>query len=458
MTAWQTFLDAHQQRFLDELIEFLKIPSVSSLSQHAPDVRAAGQWVADKLGAIGMEHVQLMETGGHPVVYADWLHAPDKPHVLIYGHFDTQPVDPVELWDHPPFEPTVVNGRIYARGASDDKGGMLMPILALEALLQADGALPVNVKCFFEGQEEIGSPQLPDFIEANKALLRCDVAFSADGAQWGPGQPALILGTKGMCALQIDVRGPASDLHSGVHGGAVQNPIHALVRLLDSMRAPDGKIAVAGFYDAVRPLSDAERAQIAAVPYDEAAYKAQLDVNALFGEPGYTTHERAWARPTLELNGIYGGFQGEGTKTVIPSQAHAKITCRLVADQNPQRVLDALEAHITQHTPPGVRVKVTRGASTADPYLMPADHPANDVAAAVLEAVYGKPPYHVRIGGSLPICGLFQKALGVYLVSFAFGLMDENLHAPNEFLRLKNFVRGQQAYCMLLERLGQRGL
>jgi acetylornithine deacetylase/succinyl-diaminopimelate desuccinylase-like protein len=453
MTAWQSYLDEQQPAFLEQLIDFLKIPSVSSLSEHADDVRKAGQWVSDKLTSIGMENVQMLETGGHPVVYADWLHAEGAPTVLIYGHFDTQPYDPIELWDNPPFEPLVKDGRIYARGASDDKGGMFIPVLALEALLKSEGGLPVNVKCLFEGQEEIGSPQLPDLIQKHKDMLNCDMLFSSDGAQWGEDQPAIILGTKGMCGLQINVTGANSDLHSGVYGGAVANPLHSLVRILDSMRAPDGKITVDGFFDDVRDLTDADREQFKKVPYDEADYKAQIGVDELFGEPGYTTYERAWARPTLEVNGIYGGFQGEGTKTVLPNSAHAKITCRLVANQDPQKILECLEAHIKAHTPTGVRVEVQLGGSTADPFLMEADHPGNQAAASVLKEVFDKEPYYIRIGGSLPICGLFQKHLGVDMVNFAFGLMDENIHAPNEFFRLKNFERGQRAYCMLLHRL-----
>ena len=344
----------HQDRFQDELLDFLSIPSISSLPQNAADVQRAGAWVAQHLRDAGMEHVEIMATGHHPVVYADWLHAPGKPTVMIYGHFDTQPVDPLDLWDSPPFQPVIKDGRVYARGASDDKGNMLAPVLALEALLKADGSLPINVKCFFEGQEEIGSPTLPAFIAEHKDKFACDFVISADGGQWQEDQPALAIGFKGLCAIQIDVTGPAYDVHSGAYGGAIQNPIHALVRLLDSMRSPEGRILVQGFYDAVRSLTDADRAQIAAVPFDEADYKAKLGIDEVFGEPGYTTLERAWTRPTLELNGIWGGFQDAGVKTVLPSQAHAKITCRLVPDQKPDAIVDLLRRHIATHTPPGV--------------------------------------------------------------------------------------------------------
>jgi acetylornithine deacetylase/succinyl-diaminopimelate desuccinylase-like protein len=335
--------------------------------------------VAARLQTGGLENVRVLPTGGHPVVYGDWLHAPDKPTVLIYGHFDTQPVDPLKLWSQPPFEPAVKEARVYARGASDDKGNMLAPILALEAVLNSQGKLPVNVKCFFEGQEEIGSPQLPEFISANRELLACDLILSADGGQWDEDQPALMLALRGLCALQVDVQAARGDTHSGTFGGTIMNPIHALVHLLDSMHTSQGKIAVAGFYDAVRPLSDIERTQIAEIPYDESEYKAQLGVDELFGEPGYSTYERAWTRPTLEVNGIWGGFQDEGLKTVLPGTAHAKISCRLVPDQNPQEIVELISAHIHKHAPPGVTIKINPHHSSAYPYLIPYDHPGNQM-------------------------------------------------------------------------------
>jgi acetylornithine deacetylase/succinyl-diaminopimelate desuccinylase-like protein len=455
MPTAQEHLAAQQPQYLDELLEFLRIPSISALPQHADDVRRAGQWVADRLTRAGAENVRILPTGGHPVVYADWLHAPGKPTVMIYGHFDVQPVDPLSLWTTPPFEPTVRDGRLYARGASDDKGNMLAPIQAAEALLKAEGGLPVNVKFFFEGQEEIGSPQLKEFVEQNKALLACDLVLSSDGGQWSETEPGLCIGFKGLSALQIDVRGASSDLHSGLYGGAVANPLHALVRILDSMRAPDGKITVDGFFDEVRPLTEEDRRKIAAVPFDEAAYRAAIGVEALFGEPGYTTHERAWARPTLELNGIWGGFQGEGTKTVLPNEAHAKITCRLVPNQDPVKVADAIEAHVKKHIPPGVKVTIDRRGSGARPYLMPADHPGNRAVGEVLAEMYGREPYYTRTGGTIPVCDLFLTSLGAYLVGFAFGLDDEGFHAPNEFFRLSSFRRGQDGYVQVLRRLAR---
>jgi acetylornithine deacetylase/succinyl-diaminopimelate desuccinylase-like protein len=454
MTHWKTYLADHQSRFLNELLDFIRIPSISALPEHAADVQRAAEWVAGRLQAAGVENVEIMPTGGHPVVYGDWLHAPGKPTILLYGHFDTQPVDPLELWTNPPFEPVIRADRIYARGASDDKGGMVAPIFAVEALLQTEDILPVNVKFIFEGQEEIGSPQLPEFMAAHRDRFACDLVVSADGLQWSEDQPNLVLGLKGLSAVQIDVKGANSDLHSGLHGGGVQNPIHALVHILDSMRSPEGKIMIEGFYDDVIPLSKSDRTQMAAVPFDEAAYKADLDLDDLFGEPGYTTIEQIWARPTLEINGIWGGFQGEGTKTVIPNEAHAKITCRLVADQNPTKIAELIQVHVVKHMLPGVNVTVSHLSDSADPYLMPADHPGNKAARAILEELYGTTPYLVRLGGSIAVCPLFLKELGAYTVNFAFQLEDENLHAPDEFFRLSSFERSPKAYCMLLHQLG----
>jgi len=454
--TWETYLVEHQSQHQDELLQFLSIPSISSLPAHAGDIQRAAQWVADRLTSAGLEQVQILPTGGHPVVYGEWLHAPDKPTVLIYGHFDTQPVDPLELWTHPPFEPTIIEDRVYARGATDDKGNMFTPILGVEALLKTEGALPVNVKFFLEGQEEIGSPQLPAFVADHRDLLACDLVLSSDGGQYSEDQPSLMLSAKGLAGVQIDVRGAKGDLHSGMYGGAVPNPIHALAAILTSLRAPDSKILVEGFYDTVRPLSDADRAAIAAIPFDAQEYKEKIDVSALLSEPGYTPQEHLAARPTLEINGIWGGFQGEGVKTVLPAEAHAKITCRLVADQEPAVIVELLARHVEKHTPPGVQVTVRPLPGTARPYLIPADHWGNQAAADVLKELYGKTPYYERAGGSIPVCELFLTHLSAYTVGFAFGLDDEQIHAPNEFYRLSSFRRGPVAYCKILHRLAQQ--
>ncbi len=455
MGTWNDYLAQNQPRFLEELLDFLRIPSISALSEHAADVQRAAEWVAARVAASGMEHVQILATGGHPVVYADWLHAPGKPTVMIYGHFDVQPADPYDLWTSPPFAPEVREERVYARGASDDKGNMLVPILAVEALLKSQGALPVNLKFFFEGQEEIGSPQLGDFIPKHTDLLACDMVLSSDGGQWSEEQPLVLVGLRGGCGVQIDVKAAKADLHSGMYGGMVQNPIHALTTIIAGLHAADGRVTVPGFYDQVRPLSAQDRERIAQVPFDAAAEKASLEVPGFFGEAGYTPRERIWARPTLEVNGIWGGFQGEGVKTVLPSEAHAKITCRLVADQNPTQIVELLIDHISRQVIPGVTVSVKPLAFRAYPYLVPEDEPGNVVVREILREIYGVEPFYVRTGGSIPVCSLFHRHLGAYTASFAFGLDDENIHSPDEFFRLSSFRKGQAAYCTLLERLGR---
>ncbi|MCA9984615.1 MAG: dipeptidase [Anaerolineales bacterium] len=453
---WEEYLQLHQERFIDELIEFVSIPSVSALPQHASDVRQAGEWVRERMSAAGIENAAVMETGGHPVVYGDWLHAgPDQPTILIYGHFDVQPADPFELWTDAPFKPVIRDGRMYARGASDDKGGMMTPILAVEALLATNGKLPINVKFLFEGQEEIGSPQLARFVADHAELLACDMVYSSDGLQWSADEPCLVVALKGLCKLQIDVYGASSDLHSGLHGGGIPNPIHALSQIIASMRSADGKILVEGFYDEVVPLSAEDKAHIAAVPFDLEAYKTELGIADIYGEPGYTTRERLWARPTLELNGIWGGFQGEGSKTVIPREAHAKITCRLVADQDPQQIEAAIRAHVLRVAPAGVRIEFQNTGGGSPAYLMPLDHPGNQAAFDVLEAVYGQAPYITRLGGSIGVVPAFLQSLGAYTIMLGFSVGDENLHAPDEFFRLRNYIRGQQVYCRLLERLAK---
>jgi acetylornithine deacetylase/succinyl-diaminopimelate desuccinylase-like protein len=453
--SWSDYLDAHQARFVDELCDFIRIPSVSASDAHVADVVAAGEWVVARMQAAGIDNVRMMPTDGHPVVYGDWLHAgPGKPTVLIYGHFDVQPAEPFDLWDTPPFAAELRDGKIFGRGASDDKGGMFIPIVAAEALLKTTGKLPVNVKFFFEGQEEIGSPHLPPFIAANGAMLKADMIFSADGSQWAEDQPQLITGLKGLVACEVTVTGAASDQHSGQQGGGIANPIQGLSQIIASMKALNGKITVDGFYDDVIDLTVEDRAAIARAPFDEAAYIAQLGVPDVFGEEGYTTRERLWARPTLELNGIWGGWQGNGIKTVLPAKAQAKITCRLVANQSPDAIYALLKAHIEGHCPPGLRVTVDRLAGSADPFLVPAGHNSSSVASEVLAEVYGRAPFVTRTGGSIPVMTMLLKELGVHATVFAFGLPDENLHAPNEFFRLSSFRTGQTAYCRLLERLG----
>jgi acetylornithine deacetylase/succinyl-diaminopimelate desuccinylase-like protein len=453
-SAWKEILESNRSRALEELIEFLRIPSISTSEENVGDVKRAAQWVVERLRRAGIENCEVFPTGVHECVYGDWLHAPGKPTILIYGHFDVQPPDPLELWDSPPFDPVVKNGRIYARGASDMKGNLLLSVLAVEALMSATGSLPVNVKFLFEGQEEIGSRDLGPFVAANREKLACDLILTPDSIQWTEEHPAMWMGTKGLCGLQIDLQTAEMDLHSGLYGGSVPNALHAMAELVASLHGPDGSIQVDGFYDEVVPLTADERRRFAEIPFDAGLYGDPLGVTELIGEPGYSTYERAWARPTLEINGMWGGFQGDGVKTVTPAKAHTKITCRLVASQEPARVLESIEAHVRKHTPIGASVTLTRLPATARAYLVPLDNPGAKVVAGVLEEVYGKAPYYARIGGSLPITDMFLKELGAYTIPIGFGLGDEGFHSPNEFMRLANFERGQVVYGMLLERFG----
>lgn len=454
--AWAEYLRKKETEFIEDLIDFVSIPSISAMDEHFEDVVKAGKWVVERLKRAGIENARVMETETHPVVYADWLHAgEDKPTIMIYGHFDVQPADPYDLWDTPPFEPQIRDGKVFGRGASDDKGNMLAPILAIEAMLQTRGTLPVNIKLFYEGQEEIGSPTLAPFIREHAKLLSADMIFSSDGGQFSEDQPQLIQGLKGLVGCELTVQGPDADKHSGKHGGGIANPIHALSLIIASMKDDEGHITIDGFYDDVIDLSIEDRAAFARVPFDEAAYIAQQGVTDTFGEPEYTTLERLWGRPTLELNGIWGGYQGKGTKTVLPSIAQAKITCRLVADQNPDQIFEHIKAHIERHTPKGVRVDVEKMAASAQPFLSPAGHNASEIAGRVLTEVYGTAPHYVRIGGSIPVMSMLLDTLGVHATVFAFGLDDENIHAPNEFFRLSSFQKSQIAYCKLLEEFGK---
>ena len=450
---YQQYLDAHQDRFVEEYLEFLRFPSISALPEHALDVRHAAEWVANRVTQAGLENAEVMQTGGHPVVYGDWLHAPGQPTVLLYGHLDVQPVDPLDLWDHPPFEPRLADDRVSARGASDSKGNMFPTLVALEGLLQSEGRLPVNVKLCYEGQEEIGSPQISNFLARHREKFACDIAVSSDGGQFDADQPSLTVALRGICAVQVDVTGPSRDLHSGSYGGAVCNPIHELAALLAGLHDWDGSVAVPGFYDRVREATEEERAQTAAVPFSEEEFLTETGAPAVFGAPGYTTRERIWHRPTLEINGVWGGYQEAGIKTVLPSRAGAKITCRLVADQDPEEIRTLLIDHLTNTAPDGVVVEVQRLSMDGKPYEIPSDNRFNRIAAEVLTEEYGKAPVYLRAGGSIPITGCFRDHLGVHTVNFGFGLKDELAHSPNEFFRLSSFRRSQRLYARLLRRM-----
>lgn len=441
ITILDNYFAENREKHLEELKKFLSIPSISSLSEHKADMQKGAEWLANSFKEAGLENVIIDETKGHPVVYADWLHADDKPTVLIYGHYDVQPVDPLNLWDSEPFKPEVRDNKLYARGASDDKGQVFMHVKAVEALLQLDGSLPVNVKFLIEGEEEVGSPNLEEYIENNKEKLSADVIVISDTGMQGPGQPAVCYGLRGLCGVQIDVKGAKGDLHSGLYGGGVQNSIHALVSILESFRSAEGTIEVEGFYENVRPLMDEEREAYAALGFSEDELKQEVGVEELFGEKGYTHLERVWARPTLEINGIFGGFSGEGIKTVLPSEAGAKITCRLVPDQDPEEIVTKLKAHIEKHKPAGVTVTVSE-FDKGKPFITPFDHPAIQAAGRSYEKVYAVPTAYTRGGGSIPIVAAFDEILGLPVVLMGFGLSTENFHAPNEHFHLENFDKG----------------
>jgi acetylornithine deacetylase/succinyl-diaminopimelate desuccinylase-like protein len=442
-------------RILTELVEFAAIPSVSTDPAHAGDMLAAARWVASKLAAAGPIDVRTIATPGNPVVYGEWLGAPGKLTVLVYGHYDVQPPDPLEKWTTPPFTPTVRDGRLYARGVSDDKGPMLIPIIVAEAFFAVAKTLPVNVKFMFEGEEEIGSKHLEAFIEDHKELLAADFVLSADGAMWRINEPSLTVASRGLAGLELTLTAATKDLHSGRHGGAVANPLHAMARLIASLHDANGRVAVAGFYDRVAELTPAERAAIQALPFDEAAYLEQVGAPAAFGEPGYSTLERQWARPTLEVNGMWGGYEGPGQKTVIPSEAHAKVTCRLVPDQDPGAISALVKRHLESHVPEGSRLTVRVSDHGARPAHIASDHFALKAADAALHAVYSVHPLIVRMGGTVPISELFQRHMSLDTVFFSFSTADEDYHAPNEFFRIHRLHEGLEAWARLWQLLGE---
>jgi acetylornithine deacetylase/succinyl-diaminopimelate desuccinylase-like protein len=447
-------LENDRERILAELIEFAAIPSVSTDPAHAADMRTAAAWVERKLRAAGTPSVRTIATAGNPVVCGEWLGASGAPTILVYGHYDVQPPDPLEKWTSPPFTPTVRGDRLYARGVSDDKGPMLIPIKVAEAFFAETGRLPLSVRFMFEGEEEVGSPSLEGFIAQHRDLLAADVVISADGAMWRIDEPSLTVGNRGLAGLELTLTGPSKDLHSGRHGGSVANPLHAMARLIASLHDPDGRIAVAGFYDRVRELSATERADIARLSFDERKYLAQVGASAAVGEPGYTTLERQWTRPTIELNGLWGGYQGPGQKTIVPSEAHAKITCRLVPDQDPAEVLALVISHLKASVPPGVRLSVAPNDHGAAPALIARDHFALAAAGQALQAVYGVRPVVVRMGGTVPVAEIFQRVLGLSTVYFSFSTGDEDFHAPNEFFRLRRLGEGLAAWARLFDILG----
>jgi len=448
-------LRASHERILSRLVAFASIPSISTDPAHAADIDRAARWVADELSAAGPFAARILPTAGHPVVYGEWRGAPGRPTVLVYGHYDVQPPDPLEKWHTPPFTPTLRDGRVYARGVSDDKAPMLIPIAVAEAFAETVGGLPINVKFLFEGEEEIGSRHLDAFVEHRRELLAADVVVSADGAMWRIDEPSLTVASRGLCSLELTVAAASKDLHSGRHGGGVANPLHAIASLIASLHADDGRVAVANFYDDVRELSDEERRAIAALPYDERVYLEQIGAPSTFGEPGYTTLERQWTRPTLEVNGMWGGYQGPGHKTVIPSEAHAKITCRLVPDQDPDHVVTCVTRHLERHAPSGVRLSVSAADHGSRAAHIETDHFALKAAEAALQATYGVRPLIVRMGGTVPIAEVFQTRMGLDTVFFSFSTADEDFHAPNEFFRVHRLHEGLEAWARYWQILGE---
>jgi acetylornithine deacetylase/succinyl-diaminopimelate desuccinylase-like protein len=455
MSAVAGYVKDQKDRYLSQLSELLRIPSISTDPKHAPDIQRAAGWVRDRLKAAGCARAEIHPTEGHPIVYAEWLGAPGKPTILAYGHYDVQPVDPIELWNTPPFEPTVRDGRIYARGAADDKGQFIIHVNALEAHLKTSGTCPVNVKFLIEGEEEIGSEHLTPFIEAHQEMLACDAVVVSDTAMFAKGVPSICHGLRGLTYLQVDVRGTDRDLHSGTFGGAVINPAFALAHLIAQLKDARGKIKVPGFYDRVRKLTAAERKGFRTLPHSDARYKKAIGAPDLFGEPGFTTLERTWARPTLEVNGIWGGFTGDGAKTVIPAEAHAKISCRLVPHQTPKEIARKVESYLKKIAPKSVKVKV-KELHGGEAWLAETDHPALQAASRAVKRSFGRTPVFMREGGSIPVIATFDKKLRVPAVLLGIGLHDDNLHAPNEKMDLDNFFRGNEAAAFLMEELGVR--
>jgi acetylornithine deacetylase/succinyl-diaminopimelate desuccinylase-like protein len=452
-TQLEEYLSAAAPRHLAELQEWLRIPSISTLAEHKPDVLRAAQWLADKLAHAGLEHIELIETETQPMVYADWLHAgPDRPTVLIYGHFDVQPVDPLDLWVSPPFSPAVRGDDLYARGASDDKGQTYLHVAAVEALLQTAGRLPVNVKFLVEGEEESGSRAIRRYVPAQAARLAADVVLVSDTHILAPDRPALVYGLRGMWVAEITVTTAGHDLHSGGYGGVVHNANQAICELLAQLHDVQGRVTVPGFYDEVRVLSGAERAALARIPYGEAEVIAESGALAAYGEPGFTVVERVGARPTLEINGLWGGFTGEGFKTVIPCQAHAKISCRLVPDQEPARIAALVTEHLQRLAPASVRIDV-QSQRAGRAFLTAYDDPAIRAAARAYRRVFGVEPLYMLEGGGIPVVTAFAQELHCPIVLMGFGLPDDNLHAPNEKFHLPNFYRGIRTSIAFLEEM-----
>lgn len=454
LAAINQWVGDNAERLLEELFALIRIPSISTLPEHAGDVRRAAEFTAEALRAAGMENVEIIPTDRHPLIYADWLHAPGKPTVLCYGHYDVQPPDPLELWETPPFEPTVRNGNIYARGAVDDKGQMYAHIKAIEALKALNGTFPLNLKFLIEGEEEIGGASIAKYVPEHKEKLKADVALVSDTALYAEGIPTLCIGLRGLVYMEVEASGPARDLHSGLYGGAAPNAVFGLIELLAKAKNADGVIQIPGFYDAVREPAPAELESWESLPFDAAEYLSkEVGSTAITGEPGRSVFEKTWSRPTLEVHGIAGGFTGAGSKTVIPAKALAKVSFRLVPDQDPEQIVAAFREWVKANAPAGIQAEVRLlGASPG--LLVNPDHPAIAVAAEVFAESLGRKTVFTRSGGSIPIVGDFAKHLGIPTVLMGFGLPDDGLHSPNEKFKLANYYQGIATVAYFLQRYG----
>jgi acetylornithine deacetylase/succinyl-diaminopimelate desuccinylase-like protein len=440
----ESYLERTRERRLESLKALLRIPSISGIPAHAADCQAAAEFVAADMRTVGLEHVEVSETGGHPVVYGDWLGATGRPTVLVYGHYDVQPVDPLDLWDSPPFEPVVQNGRMLARGSADDKSQIHMHLRVVEALMAIQGALPLNLRVIFEGEEESSSIHLDAWLEANRERLKADFAVISDTGFFEGNLPSITVSLRGLMYFQLDVFGSRLDLHSGGYGGAVDNPVNVLCQIVAALKGSDGRVSVPGFYDDVVEPSASDREALARLPFDEAAYRDSIGVPALIGEPGYTVLERLGMRPTLDVNGIWGGFEGDGPKTIIPAHAHAKISCRLVADQDPDRIFELVAGYIAGIAPKTVRYSIQR-LGDGKPSVTPIDHPATLAAARAIAATFGTAPLYIREGGSVPVCASFDSILGLRTVLLGFASPDGQFHAPNEWMSMDNYETGIRA-------------
>ena len=434
------YINTHKERFLNELLDLLRIPSVSAKTEHKEDMIACAESVKNSLLEAGADQAMIIETDGHPIVYGEKMTDPALPTVLVYGHYDVQPADPLELWHSGPFDPIIKDGKIFARGACDDKGQFYMHVKALELMVKTN-ILKTNIKFCIEGEEEIGSPNLAKFVQANRELLKCDVILISDTAMISMDTPSIDTGVRGLSYIEVEVTGPNRDLHSGVYGGAVANPATILAKMIASCHNENNHITIPGFYDDVLEASVEERTLLAKAPFNETAYAKDLGIDVVYGEKGYSTHERTGIRPTLEVNGIWGGYTGEGSKTVLPSKATAKISARLVPNQSSTKITAMLLEHFKKIAPPCVSVKTTEHHG-GEPYLTPIDSKAYQAASKAIEKSFGKIPVPVRGGGSIPICSLFEKELGVKIVFMGFGLDSDNLHSPNEKYDLFNYYKG----------------